>query len=190
MTHNLASLKAAIAAAPAIAFKGTLERLVPFNDLVKYHPTDWLYTSGKPSRYNPNGVNCIYFGETVGVAQEEYKNRVKGLAVKNQPVTTYSAAIELRRVLDLTDAATLKALKVNAKDLLKSWRRAKQPTLTQLLGQAVNETGLFSAVRFPSQVTAKHGQKGVNLVIFRDCVKKPDSVCILGPTRKPLQRWP
>ena len=98
--------------------------------------------------------------------------------------------MELRRVLDLTNDTTLKAINVAAKDLLKNWRRASQPTLTQLLGQAVNETGLFSAIRFPSKAAAIGGPAGINFVIFRSCVRSPDVVRILGPTNKPLQEWP
>lgn len=93
--------------------------------------------------------------------------------------------MNLKRVLDLTSPATLKVLKISASDLSKNWRRARHPTLTQLLGQAVNETGCFSAIRYPSAVS-----KGANVVIFRDCVRKPDYVKILGSTNKPLEHWP
>jgi len=187
LKHDLASLKIALAVAPAIRVKTKLTRLVPQLDLGA--SPDWLFTSGKPNRYNPVGVNCVYFGEGREVAQAEYDNNWKGRVAKNQPVTTYYAEVVLHCVLDLTANRTLKALKVDGKDLFKNWRTAKHPTLTQLLGQAVNETGLFSAIRYPSKAAAGRGQAGVNFVIFADCVRPPDSVRILGPTRKPLQKW-
>ena len=122
MKHELASLKLALAGAPAAAFKAKLVRLVPFKDLVTYHPPNWLYTSGKPNRYNPAGVNCVYFSETKEVAQAEYEAMWQGLVGKDQPATTFYAAVVLRRVLNLADAATLNRLKVDAKDLFKNWR--------------------------------------------------------------------
>ena len=150
MKHDLASLKAALAAAPAVPVKANkLSRLVP--QLALGASPNWLFTSGKPNRYNPAGVNCVYFSEKRDIAQAEYDDYWKGLAGANQPVTTYFAEARLQRVLDLTDKATLKALGVDAKDLFKNWRRAKHPTLTQLLGQAVSKTGNFSAIRYPSK---------------------------------------
>lgn len=189
MKHNLASLKAALAAAPALSVKAnTLARLVP--QLALGASPNWLFTSGKPNRYNPAGVNCVYFAETREVAQEEYDGCWKGLAGANQPVTTYFAEAKLRRVLDLTDRPTLKALGMDVKDLFKNWRRTKHPTITQLLGQAVSETRLFSAIRFPSKAAVACGHAGVNLVVFQDCIRPPDSIRILGPDSKPLQEWP
>jgi len=165
-----------------------LARLVP--QLALGASPNWLFTSGKPNRYNPAGVNCVYFAETRNIAQAEYDDYWKGLAGANQPVTTYFADVRLQRVLDLTNKATLKALGVDAQDLFKNWRRAKHPTLTQLLGQALSETGVFSAIRYPSKAAAGRGHGGINLVIFQDCVRSPDAVRILGPDSKPLQEWP
>lgn len=188
MKHNLVSLKAALAAVPAVRAKAKLTRLVPQLDLGS--SPDWLFTSGRPNRYNPAGVECVYFAEAREIAQAEYDSYWRGTTSADQPVTTYYAEVVLQRVLDLTDVATLRALKVDAKDLLKNWRTAKRKTLTQLLGQAVNETGHFSAIRYPSKAVAGRGQAGANLVIFRACVRTPDSVRILGPTSLPLQKWP
>ena len=190
MKHDLASLKILLATAPAQAVKAQLTRIVPFIDLAAHTPPDWLYTSGKPNRYNPAGVNCVYFGETIEVARAEYEGVWKGLVGKDQPVTIYYANVVLQRVLDVTSDATLEALEVDDKDLFKNWRRATRPALTQLLGQAVNETGLFSAIRYPSSAAANRGQAGINFVIFGRCIRSPDSVRILGPTRRPLQEWP
>jgi len=190
LNHDLASLKASLAGAPAKAVRAQLTRLVPFKDLIGYNPPNWLYTSGKPNRCNPAGVNCVYFSEGKDVAQAEYEYMWQSLVGKHQPVTTYFATVELHRVLDLADDTTLKALNMDAKDLFKNWRRANRLTLTQLLGQAVNETGLFSAIRFPSKASAMGGHAGINFVIFRSCVRSPDVVRILGPANKPLQEWP
>jgi RES domain-containing protein len=186
LKHGLETLRIALESAPGIGVKAELSRLVPFVDLASNDPTNWLFASGKPNRYNPAGVECVYFGETREVAQAEYDSMWKGVPASHQPVTTFFADVSLKRVLDLMDAATLRVMKVDAKELFKKWRRARYPTLTQLLGQAVNDIHDFSAIRYPSAALAGHA----NLVIFRDCVRMPDSVRILGPTRKPLQKWP
>jgi RES domain-containing protein len=168
--------------------KVELIRLVPFADLLHCTPPNWLYTSGRPNRYNPAGVECIYFSATREVAQAEYESMWHGMLGEHQPVTTFFADVAVKRVLDLTDAATLKAMKVDPRELFKNWRRAKRPTLTQLLGQAVTETKNFSAIRYPS--AAAGGRAGANFVIFRHCIRAPDSVRIVGPTKRPLEKWP
>lgn len=190
MSRDLKSLKKGLATAPAIAVKAKLFRRVEFVALVKHNPPNWLYTSGKPQRYNPAGVQCVYFGGDAEVTRAEFDDIWKGLKAADQPATDYRATVVLRRVLDLTSSATLKALKIATKDLFKNWRRAKTPTLTQRLGQAVSETKLFSAIRYPSKAAADRGQAGANFVIFRNCVRAPDSVEIHGPDGKPLQKWP
>jgi hypothetical protein len=56
LKHDQASLKAALAACPAVALKANkLVRLVP--QLALGASPNWLFTSGKPNRFNPAGVN-------------------------------------------------------------------------------------------------------------------------------------
>ena len=188
MRHDLASLKTVLAKAPVSALRAKLTRRVEYLALARYNPPNWLFTSGKPKRYNPAGVHCVYFGGDVHVTRIEYEEMWRGLQGAHQPATEFIAEVHLRRVLDLTSPATLKVLKIAPGDLFKNWRRATRPTLTQLLGQAVNETKYFSAIRYPSAAGGRTG--GLNIVIFRDCVQSSDSVRILGPTKKPLQKWP
>ncbi len=85
MKNNLASLEALLRKAPAVNVRTKLTRLVPELDLGP--SPNWLFTSGKPNRYNPAGVDCVYFGETREVAQSEYDNYWKRLAGADQPVT-------------------------------------------------------------------------------------------------------
>lgn len=164
---------------------------MPFKDLASYKPPNWLYTSGKANRYNPAGVDCVYFAESREVAQAEYDGMWRGVSGGNQPVVTYCAEISLRRVLDLTDASTLKKLKLDKNNLFKPWRTARRLTVTQLIGKAIIETGAFSAIRYPSAVAAGPGPVGTNFVIFHGCVHSPDRVRILGPDdTAPLVEWP
>lgn len=188
MKPDLNSLKAALATASAVTVSARLCRMVP--QLHLGASPDWLFTSGKANRYNPSGVECVYFAEALETAQAEYDSSWQGTLAKNQPVTIFYAQVQLARVLDLGDAATLKALGLKKKDLSAPWRRAKSPTLTQILGEAVAETSLFAAIRYPSEAARTDGKKGFNIVIFKDAVKSPDLVKILGNGTLPLQKWP
>ena len=116
MKHDLASIKARLAGAPAVVVRTQLSRLVPFAPLVAIRPPDWLYASGKANRYNPTGVNCVYFAESKEVAHVEYEAR-RARAGQHQPVTLYVAEVVLKRVLDLTSAVTLKVLDFDAAEL-------------------------------------------------------------------------
>ena len=84
----------------------------------------------------------------------------------------------------------MEALALTPGDLQATWARAVRPTMTQLLGEAVSRQSKISAIRFPSDAARMKGFVGANVVIFRDCLRRPDHVHILGPTRKPLQKWP
>ena len=61
----------ALQAVPVIELRGTLARMVPLGDLVKNSPPDFLVTSGRPNRYNPAGIECVYFSEDDATARGE-----------------------------------------------------------------------------------------------------------------------
>jgi len=189
---NLIQLATALKSVPTVSVKATLGRMVPFSDLVKYNPPNWLFTSGKANRYNPAGVNCVYFSETDAVAKCEYDDQLKGTPAPNQPVVTFYAEIDLDHVLDLANPAVLKALNLQPADLVAPWRMVSAPTATQLLGQAINDYQRIAAIRYPSQAAAIQKQTGFNFVIFQGNVLfSPNFVHILGPAKgKPLQSWP
>jgi hypothetical protein len=97
LTHDLASLKAALPTAPALAMKARLTRRVEYLALARYDPPNWLYTSGKPKRYNPAGVHCVYFGADAKVTRAEYEEMWKELQGANQPATEFIAEVCLER---------------------------------------------------------------------------------------------
>ncbi len=181
--HRLASI-------PCLTVSATLVRMVPFNAFSRNQPVNWLFTSGKPNRYNPAGLECVYFAEDEATAQAEYDRYWSGLAGRKQPVITYYAEVRLGRVLDLNSSVTLEHLGIKESALFTPWRGAKRPTATQLIGQAVSETLELTAIRYPSLAARTVGLTGSNLVIFRDSIRSPDSVRILGPKKRPLQKWP
>jgi hypothetical protein len=177
----------ALAAVPVRELKATLVRRVPLLPMMEAVPVDFLFTSGKAYRYNPRGVWCVYFAEDEVTAAAEYGRHNTG---KRHPFATYFAEVRMRRVIDLCDAGTVSALGLTACDLKAPWVGARKPTATQILGQAVNGQTSVAAIRFPSDAARTKGFAGANVVIFRDCVRRPDLVHILGPTKKPLQKWP
>ena len=69
--------------------------------LEKIDPHNWLYSTGRPYRYNPAGTDCVYFSETQEVAQMESDSYWQGMPGEFQPVATYHAEVSLSRVLDL-----------------------------------------------------------------------------------------
>lgn len=181
------SIAAALPSAPTRQLRATLVRRVPLSPLIKSGTWDYLFTSGRPSRFNTAGVKCVYFAEDEATAAAEYERHSRPL---HQPFATLFADVELAAVLDLCSAASLKALGLTAHDLKANWVRAKRPTATQLLGEAVSRQVGLAAIRFPSDAARVKGFAGANVVIFYDTMLSPDFVHILGPTKKPLQKWP
>lgn len=180
----------ALEVVPVIELCATLARMVPLGDLVENSPPDFLFTSGKPNRYNPAGIECVYFSEDEATARLEYARQWAHLRARKQPVVTYFAEAQLRRVLDLSSRKTLETLKLKSRDLHRPWRGAERPTVTQLLGEAVSDHSLISAIRYPSEAAKAAGHTGYNVVIYRTNVRRPSSVRILGPDKKPLGKWP
>lgn len=95
------NLGRALANAPTRELRARLVRRVPMLAMLGSIPLDFLFTSGIAYRYNPRGVECLYFAETEATAAAEYDRHNRGLF---QPVTTYFADVQLRRVLDLCEA--------------------------------------------------------------------------------------
>jgi len=180
----------ALKSIPVIELRGMLVRMVPLGDLAKNSPPDFLFTSGKPNRYNPDGIECVYFSENESTAHLEYAQQWTTLRAGRQPVVTYFAEVRLHRVLDLACRKTLQNLKLTPYDLYKPWRGAEQPTVSQMLGQTIAEHSNISAIRYRSVAAELAGKSGFNIVIYRNNVKRPNSLRILGPDRNSLGTWP
>lgn len=119
-------------------------------------------------RYNPlGGFGAIYCGENPAVCAAEIHRRAQ-----RHPVRRYRLArihIDLHRVLDLTDPATLAALGLRAEDLVTdTW----EPT--QRLGAAARAAG-FEGLLVPSAAGP-----GRNLVIFPDRLDARSRIRSLG----------
>jgi RES domain-containing protein len=194
MTGN--PFDALLATIQTVAIHAKLARNVLFNHLVPNVATkskkgpQWLFTSGKPNRFNPAGVNCLYMAGDHHVAGYECTIGLPGEPFAHAPMVTYWADVKLSHVLDLTDAASLKALRLNDTDLYGPWPTKGKPSPSQLLGDAVARSTAIVAIRYPSVAARALGHSGVNVVIFQDRVVAPDSVQIIGHDSKPLAKWP
>jgi RES domain-containing protein len=184
------ALSGALSTVPTVPLNGVLVRMIPRDWLEKKRPPDFLFASGKPNRFNPAGVECVYFSEDEETARSEYFRLWRGAAGGHQPRTIYFAKVQLAHVLDLTEERTLAFLDLTEEDLYRPWRLAQSLTATQLLGDAVSRQTRVSGIRYPSDATRETGGGGVNVVVFRDSVRHPDRVEILGPSKQPLQSWP
>jgi RES domain-containing protein len=184
------AMRAALAGAPVRPLWATLVRCVALLPLTAGGTPDYLFTSGRANRCNPAGMAGIYFSEDERTARAEYGRRLGRGTGALQSVSIYFAEVELARVLDLEDEPTRNALNLKPRDLTVRWQFAQKPTQTQLVGLAVSQQQAIAAIRFPSDAARAAGFVGFNVAIFCDCVRRPDSVRILGPTKKPLQKWP
>jgi RES domain-containing protein len=167
----------------------TLARCVPRDSLETHLPVDFLYTSGKAGRYNPEGLNCIYFSENAVVAVREYERRMNTLPGPIKPFVTYYAEVNLL-VLDLEDAAVLKALNLQQSDLFSPWANRRGHSKTQKLGEVVSLQKEFAAIRFPSDAAHRAHETGFNFVIYPSSIKAPARLKIEAGVISPSQEWP
>jgi RES domain-containing protein len=185
---HLLEINSRLKSAPAASFHGTLVRCVGLVPLTAHGTPDYLFASARPNRFNPAGVACVYFSHDEKTARAEYGRRLGRAGL--QPIGMFFAEARLAKVLDLANPKTGLALGLTARDLRVAWPLARSPTHTQLLGLALAQQTGLSAIRFASDAARAAGFTGFNIVIFRDCVRSPDYVKILGPTKKPLDQWP
>lgn len=148
---------------------------------------NFLYTSGKPNRYNPEGVNCIYWSECLEAAVTEYQTTT----LLGVPFTVFAADAEMA-ILDLSDSSVLSALGLTASDLHEPWREVASATLTQTLGRAVSMQSRFAGIRYPSNAALSQGGSGQwNWVIFPDSMESSSATLkVVLEDELEEQMWP
>lgn len=149
-------------------------------------PAQFLYTSGRPGRYNPRGLEALYCSEDLPTAAAEMERYRGG---KTSQLITYWIHLQAL-ILDLGDAAVVSALRLRADDLHAPWRFAATPTKTQLLGEAVAARSRFAGIRFPADAASARGFVGHNVVFFRKAVVPPASVIVLDDSGREVDRCP
>jgi len=115
--------------------------------------------SGEGSRYAAGrfhvkgAVLLVYTACSLDLALWEYTHtaRSRGFDVANLlPVTLLSLEVKVSRVLDLTDAATRRALKINLPTIRTGpWQVSEDESETQRIGRLASEAG-FEAILAPS----------------------------------------
>ena len=175
---------------PTRAMHRRLVRCVPALDFLEGTPPSFLYTSGRPNRCNPAGVDCLYFSEGERVATLEFRRMFSGTGVATPPKLTFIAEVDLHHVIDLEKAEVKRALDLSSEEILQPWRDAVSPTRLQQLGLAVNRQRVVGAIRYPSDACRRAGTKGWNVAIFPDAVAIPSGVRIIGRSGAVLEEWP
>jgi hypothetical protein len=118
---------------PVRPYHGRLQRIVNLTALQSKTPPDFFFASGRPNRYNPRGVHCLYFSEDAETAGAERARYWEGQPGEHQPWVTYFAEVTLRSVLDLENEVVRAALRLQPADLHLPWRLASELTATQRL---------------------------------------------------------
>jgi RES domain-containing protein len=156
--------------------------------LEKYAPPQFLYTSGRPGRYNLRDTPCLYCSADMPTAGAEY-DRYRGAGTTQS--VTYWIHVKIL-VLDLTDSAIVAALGLKRADLFAPWRvlSSPGPSLTQQLGATVATQDRLHGIRFPSDAAKDRGFAGSNLVLFRKSVVAPAAVVIKDDSGVTLDSWP
>ncbi len=121
-----------------------------------------LKTSG---RFHVIGkVLVVYTSTDLKTAEWEYTNTARSRGFDSAhllPYTAISANVKLSKVLNLSNSAVRKMLKVTLKELRGApWDSSATETLTQVIGRLAYEAG-FEAILAPS------GGGGQNLNVFR-----------------------
>lgn len=180
---------AALKNLPGRSVEARLVRCVIRDALERSAPPEFLFTSGKPNRYNAAGIQCVYFSENLEVAILEYSRYLEGLGPADYPFTTYFADARMPYV-DLTDPGVLARLGLVAADLHDPWRLSPEPTRTQLLGLALSRQKRFSAIKYPSDAARAVSRTGSNYAIFRDSMEPPALLRVLTGKLIAVQQWP
>jgi RES domain-containing protein len=161
-----------------------LEALFGFHRSVPYQQPLPLFSEGarqRGARYTPRGGPAsLYlaldpqtaYAEANRVHTRAWMNVQTGGAPALPPTVLISVQIRLQTVLDLTDTGIRKVLQTSTAELLRPWRLAMGrgiPVATQLLGQAVFDSGRYQALWYPSaQSTGAHC-----LVVFPERLAPP-----------------
>ncbi len=167
----------------------TLARRVPLFSLIQHKPMQFLYTSGRPNRFNLETTSCLYFSENERTAIEEWKLPLVGLS-KNTPCVTFFAKVHLSAVLNLDDAKVRQKLALSEDELFAEWSITEGATSTQLLGQTVAEHTDIVAIRYPSYAARLASFRGVNVVIFCGNLVAEDFVAALGDKGEVIEQIP
>jgi RES domain-containing protein len=182
MLHGT-KLKTALSKVKLIAVHGPWSRVVGIHHMMK--PSGGRKSLPQPlwggaakingARFTPvGGFDSVYLAWEPITALLEVQALVL-MPGGNVPLRTAPWALVMvdgvvSRVLDLTDASTLRTLGSNDQEMTGAWVKMKNPP-TQELARAAHSSGKIAAIKYGS---AKH-PGGVNLVVFPDRLVAPST---------------
>ena len=176
----------AIPGLPGRPISEALCRFVERAVLERSSSPDFLFTSGRPGRYNTKGIQAVYASESQAIAGAEAERYRNGRVTQNIVYWLHPSAL----VLDLGDSNSLNALGLSASDLYTPWRFATTHTKTQLLGKEIAAQTRLAGIRFPSDAANALGFAGYNVVFFKDAFVSPASLIVRDSDGKMIQQWP
>jgi RES domain-containing protein len=175
-----------LSAIKGVPVSTALCRMVERSVLERPPKSDFLFTSGRPGRYNSRGIQALYAAEDLATAGAESERYRKGRTTQTIVYWATPNAV----VVDLGDAGTIAALGLVDLDLFAPWMFAATPTRAQLLGEAVAAQTRLGGIRFPSDAARTRGFVGYNFVFYKAAVAAPSSVVIHDDSGHEIQRWP
>jgi len=177
-----ADMPAAVALLPAVPVSRNFARTVNLRALFglpRNRPLDpaairtswpaFFQPTDRPYRFSRPGIRALYFGHDEGVTRMEVKQTGGGAGrVPFAPSAICWARANLPNVLDTTDVAVLKGLSASTDELAAPWRAPSPNAPTQLLGQALFDSGRFDGLLYWSAPAWKAGMQELCLAVFTD----------------------
>ena len=134
------------------------------------------------ARWNPIGIKAVYGSFTPDTAMAETLAyfRYYGLPIHTaMPRTFVAIAINLERVLDLTDTAVQRTAKYSTDDFVRlDWRReieAGRDPITQTIGKLAFDAELEGLIVASAAAAGEQ-----NIVCFADNVNRSSSISVLS----------
>src|ERR1043166_149627 len=149
----------------------------------------YLFTSGKRNRCNPAGVFCLYMADDRDTALAEYDKYYTDLG-NVEPYVLYPGRLATAAMIDLEDPAVRNHFGLTDADFFTAFRTKPAETSLEKLGRAIARQNRVVAIRFPSGAMHALSRKGYNIAVFRDAIRDPDRLQIIGPGDNVLEDWP
>jgi RES domain-containing protein len=144
-----------------------------------FAPLDTTGALRAGGRFNPRGLAALYLAEDPDLAMRESAQAPTWAGFEPfAPRRVVCVRIELQRVIDLTDEATLSESGLAADHLTASRSQSPEPTSTQLFGEWAFLDGV-EAIAYPSAMDPSRS----NIVVFPDNILEGSRVELVQQDR-------
>jgi RES domain-containing protein len=149
----------------------------------------YLFTSGKRNRCNPAGIFCIYMADDRNTALTEYDKYYTDLG-NVEPCVIYTGRLTSAAIIDLEDPDIRDHFGLTDADFFTAFRTKPAETPLEKLGRGIARQTKITAIRYPSDAMHARSRDGYNIAVFKEAVKHPDRLQIIGPNDNVLEDWP